>query len=262
MAAGASHAKLVFVNTRAHSLPHVRPVQERQFPASEPASEKMGQSTRHFLLCKALCEMLAAVCSPEHTVGADNFVYFDASDPKRKLAPDAFVKLGRPWEHFESYLAWEEGTPEVAFEILSPSDTPERWTFEEKLRRYLALGVRELIVFNVDAEPGKRIRVWDRLDHDLVERIVEDDAAVCLTLDLGLRVGPADFGNFGRLPLALRLTRDPEGRDLVRTDAENVAFEAAARAAETAAHAKADAEAKDRIAELELRLAERETSSS
>ena len=31
---------------------------------------------------------------PEHTVGADQFVYFDAAAPRRCLAPDAFVTLG------------------------------------------------------------------------------------------------------------------------------------------------------------------------
>ncbi|HSO39843.1 MAG TPA: hypothetical protein VLT33_45260 [Labilithrix sp.] len=57
----------------------------------------------------------------------------------------------------------------------SPSDTPERWTFAEKLLRYRALGVRELVTFHVDAPPGQRLRVWDRLEHDLVERVVEGE---------------------------------------------------------------------------------------
>ena len=89
--------------------------------------------------------------------------------------------LGHP-SHFDSYLVWEEGTPDVAFEVLSPSDTPERWTFEEKLRRHGALGVRELITFHVDGEPGQRLRVWDRIEHDLIERVVTGDMTPCLTL--------------------------------------------------------------------------------
>jgi len=91
-------------------------------------------NTRRYL------EMLRAVCVPEHTVGAHQFVYFDAENTKRCLAPDAFVTLGVRDHDFDSYLAWEEGTPAIAFEILSPSDTPERWSFEEKLDRYRALG--------------------------------------------------------------------------------------------------------------------------
>ncbi len=53
----------------------------------------MGQGRRHFKMCVALYEILCAACVPEHTVGADQFVYFDASNPRRCLAPDAFVTL-------------------------------------------------------------------------------------------------------------------------------------------------------------------------
>ena len=173
----------------------------------------MGQGRRHLHLCHALYEMIRAVCVPEHTVGADQFVYFDAANPPRCLAPDAFVTLGVPDHDFDSYLVWEEGTPALAFEVLSPSDSPERWTFEEKLLRYHALGVRELVAFHVDAEPGARLRVWDRIENDLVERVVTDDKTPCLTLALTLLVGPVD-----EYPIGLRLAHDASGSDLVLTE--------------------------------------------
>ena len=184
----------------------------------------MGQGRRHRHLCDALYMMLRAACVPEHTVGADQFVYFDAANPRRRLAPDAFVTLGVRDHDFDSYLVWEEGTPDVAFEVLSPSDTPERWTFEEKLRRYRALGVRELVTFHVDAPQGEQLRVWDRLEHDLVERVVTGDRTPCVTLGLTLLVGVVN-----EYAVGLRLARDAEGRDLVLTDAEGRATEAAAR---------------------------------
>jgi hypothetical protein len=65
----------------------------------------------------ALYEMLRAACAPEHTVGADQLVCFDASNPKRCLAPDAFVTLGVRDHDFDSCLVWEEGTPDVAFVV-------------------------------------------------------------------------------------------------------------------------------------------------
>ncbi len=40
------------------------------------------------------------------------------------------MTLGVPDHDFDSYFVWEEGTPDLAFEVLSPSDTPERWTFD------------------------------------------------------------------------------------------------------------------------------------
>jgi len=199
-------------------------------------------------LCRALYEMLSTACAPEHTVGADQFVYFDAADPKRCLAPDAFVTLGVRDHDFEAYLAWEEGTPDVAFEVLSPSDTPERWTFEEKLRRYRALGVRELVVFHADAEPGRRLRVWDRIEHDLVERVVTDDTTPCVTLGLTLLVGPVD-----EYPVALRLARDAAGMEKVLTPGEALGAERRLREHERRRREAAEA----RVAELEAELAGR-----
>jgi hypothetical protein len=218
----------------------------------------MGRGRRHYNLCHALYGILRAVCVPEHTVGADQFVYFDAANPKRCLAPDAFVTLGVRDHDFDSYLVWEEGTPELAFEVLSPSDAPERWTFEEKLRRYRALGVRELVAFHVDAPPGERLRVWDRLEHDLVERVVIEDRTPCVTLGLTLLVGPVLFGPRAEhpedgYPVALRLARDAEGRDLVLTTEERFRAEQQAKDLEAAGRQRAE----ERVAELEKKLAAR-----
>jgi hypothetical protein len=257
MAARTGGARLESVpTTRASSLRHVRPVEPLRFPEQEPDEERMGQGKRHLKLCNALFEMLCAACAPEHTVGADQFVYFDASNPKRCLAPDAFVTLCVRDHDFDSYLVWEEGTPDVAFEVLSPSDTPERWTFEKKLRRYRALGVRELVTFHLDAEPGQRLRVWDRIEHDLVEREVTGDMTPCLTLGLMVLVGPVD-----EYPVGPRLARDAEGRDLVLTEKEaRRRVEAQLKEAEAAgpaAEATARKRAEERVAELEKELAAR-----
>ena len=240
MAARAGGASIEDVSTtRASALLHVRPAEPLHFPEQEPESERMGQGRRHLKLCNALFEMLCAACVPEHTVGADQFVYFDAANPKHCLAPDAFVTLDVPDHDFDSYLVWEEGTPAVAFEVLSPSDSPERWTFDEKLRRYRALGIRELVTVHLDAPPGERLRVWDRLEHDLVERVVEGDRTPCLSLGLTVLVGPVN-----EYPVGLRLARDADGRDLILTEREG-----------RAAEAKARHHAEERNAELERELA-------
>ncbi len=256
MAARAGGARLDDVSTtRASSLRHVRPAEPLRFPEQEPESERMGQGRRHMHLCHALYEMLRAVCVPEHTVGADQFVYFDAANPKRCLAPDAFVTLRLPDHDFDSYFVWEEGTPALAFEVLSPSDSPERWTFEEKLHRYHALGVRELVTIHLDAPPGERLRVWDRLEHDLVERVVEGERTPCVTLGLTLLVGPVDD-----YPVGLRLARDDDGRQPILTEREGRAAEAQGRAAEAQGRATERAErlrVEERVAQLEAELAAR-----
>jgi len=224
---------------RARSLQHVRPVVPLHFPASEPESERMGQSGRHYLMCKALYDILRAAAGDEHTVSCDAFAYFDAANPERKLAPDGAVKLGVRQHLFDSWKTWERGAPELAFEILSPSDSPERWTFEEKLQRYRALGVTELVVFHVEGEPGSRLRVWDRIDGDLVERTVSGETTPCLTLDAHLVVAPVD-----ELPACVRLAADPAGSDLFPTEAE----------------ARRDAEA--RLRDAEKRIAQLESATA
>ena len=243
---------------RARSLQHVRPVVPLHFPESEPESERTGQSGRHYLMCKALYEILRAAAGDEHTASCDAFVYFDASNPERKLAPDGAVKLGIPQHVFDAWKTWERGAPELAFEILSPSDSPERWTFEEKLLRYRACGVSELVIFHADGQPGSRLRVWDRIDGDLVERTVTGEATPCLTLDAHLVVAPV-----GELPPCVRLARDPGGRDLFLSDDEaRREAEAKLRESETARQREAEArhEIESRLREAEARIAELEAS--
>ncbi|MBX3221507.1 MAG: Uma2 family endonuclease [Labilithrix sp.] len=220
----------------------------------------MPQSRRHHHLCQALYEILRAVVDPaEDTVGADQFVYFNANRPQRCLAPDVFVKRGVADEDFNSWKTWKKGAPEVAFEVLSPSDSYERWTLDEKIERYHELGVRELVVFNVDAEPGERLRVWDRIEGDFVERLVEDERTSSAVLGVQLVVAPVSVIQEGvRYEACLRVARDEAATDLIptREEARHAAEEAriaAERERRTEADARKDAEA--RVAALEAELA-------
>ena len=172
----------------------------------------MGQSTIHDALCTLLKWILRHFVGEAHTVGADQFVYWDASDPEICLAPDAFVKIGVAWEHFKSWKTWERGTPELAVEILS-NDTPERLTFKQKIDRYRSLGVSELVVYQPEQQ---RLRAWDRIDNDFIERVVVGQTTPCLTLELHFVLAPGMD-----LPVALRLARDPEGRSLLPTPEES-----------------------------------------
>lgn len=201
------------------SLRHVRPVQPLAFPSSDPEWH-VPESKRHRILCDQLYQLLRRLVAPSSAIGADQFVYFDAENPERCLAPDAFVKMGVNDSLFDSWKTWEHGAPELCVEVLSPSDTSEYLTPSQKLARYRALGVRELVVFNFDAAAGKRLRVYDRVRGDLVERAVLRETTPCLLLGelLGRRydwvIAPAD-----ELPVALRL----KGKRLVPTAAEREA---------------------------------------
>ena len=198
-----------------HKLAKLRhlPVDERVlFPSSHPEWE-MPESGRHGRLCELLYLVLRGAVGRESTVGKDHFVYYDRKEPRRCLAPDAFVKLGVPHHLVESWKTWHLGVPEMCVEILSPSDTEETLSFREKLRRYNALKPRELIVFRADGKPGRRLRAWDRAKGVLVERIVSKERTPCRTLGAFFVVH--DEPEIGP---ALRLA-DAEGK-LLLTEAE------------------------------------------
>mgnify|MGYP001604782412 CR=1 FL=1 len=230
-----------------------------------PDEAVVPEGIRHLKLRILLFRILELSHSECAIIGSDQFVYFDASDPSRSLAPDVFVRLGGPMTSFVSWKTWERGTPELAVEIVSDSDAPEpRW--EEKLARYHAVGVQELVRFDPDAPAGTRLRIWDRVEGDLVERAVDGDAAQCNGLGLWWVGCPA----LGR-EATLRLSRSADGSDLLplpeeaeaqARQAESQARQAEARAREAAERATKAAEratkaAEQRIAELEAELRRR-----
>lgn len=214
----------------------------------------MAEGKRHLTLRTFLYQLVRHVLGREHTVGSDQFVYWNARDPRRKLAPDVFVCLGVADSSFGSWKVWERRTPQLAVEIVSPSeDEGEDW--DAKLERYHELGVLELVRFDPEAAAGARLRVWDRLDDDLVERRLEADATACATLGLSWVVLPVEDE-----PVGLRLA-DADGAlvpnaleaERAAHEAERAAHEAerAAREAERAARERAEA----RVRELEAALA-------
>ncbi len=146
------------------------------------------ESTEHLDLRTALYLVLRRVFEARAWVGSEQFVYYDASDPTRAVAPDIFLRRGGPNAPFTSWKVWERGAPEVAIEIVSDSDrTPAEW--EKKLAKYHALGVVELLRFEANAVPS--LRVWDRVEGDLVERRVVGVRATSHVLGLDVVVvGP------------------------------------------------------------------------
>ncbi len=222
-------------------LTYVRPVRPFHFPESEPEEEHLGQHPRHWDLCVALVNVLRAVCGEANAVSADMFVYWMATvnDDRGRRAPDAAVKLGLLQSELVkhgSWKTWEFGVPELVVEVLSLSDTRERWTLTEKREAYEAMGVQEFVCFDVDAPEGARIRVWDRVEGDFVERVVEAERTPCITLSEAFGcvfewiVAPAE-----RWPVALRLLQDGVLVPLPSEVAEAaLAREAAAKASEAA----------------------------
>src|SRR5258705_12254316 len=80
-------------------------------PLHFPEFEKVGESKLHLELCTLLYQVLKLAFSARASIGCDQFVYWDASDPRASLAPDAFVRFGTADERFRTWKVWERGAP-------------------------------------------------------------------------------------------------------------------------------------------------------
>ncbi|RYZ03175.1 MAG: Uma2 family endonuclease [Myxococcales bacterium] len=214
----------------------------------------MPESRLHEDLCALLRALLRHAFEKEHCVGGDQFIYWDAADPRQCIAPDAFVRLGQPDDRFKTWKVWERGAPELAIEILSEEGAD---AIEQKVAKYVHVGVRELVAFDGESQPP-RLRVWDRVQGDMLEREPGIGASTVLP---GYWV-VTDHAKYGP---TLRLARDAAGVQLYPTPAEAEAearrAEAEARRAEAEAR-RAEAEgrqrAEQRIRELEEELRRRQ----
>jgi Uma2 family endonuclease len=231
----------------ARPLPELRYVRAPD-PIHFPEEAEVPEGKRHLILRTFLFRLLRFALGPDHSVGSDQFVYWNARDPRRALSPDVFVKLDVPDAWFGTWKTWErKGPPDLAVEIISPNEG-DGVAWEEKLARYHELGVKELVRFDPEAPEGRRLRAWDRVREDLVERQLGGDRTPCLMLGLNWVVAMVEGEHAG-----LRLA-DDEGRLLE-------APEEADTRRRLEAEGRADA-AEARVRELEAELARREKGSS
>jgi Uma2 family endonuclease len=244
-------------------------------PIFFPSGELVPETKRHLELRTILFAFLKRAFGDRAAIGSDQFVYFHAADPRRCVAPDAFVRLGAENDLFPTWKVWERGAPDVAIEIVSllmgrgpvrfaqgrlieDSSPPARGLDErpwaDKLADYQQLGVRELVRFDPEAPTGVRLRVWDRVEGDLVPRLVAGERAASRVLGGTWCIAPGDD-----VDIALRL-EDASGALLPTTaEAEEAEREAkeAERARAEAERARADAERAAKEAERAAKEAER-----
>jgi Uma2 family endonuclease len=182
-----------------------------------PEAEQVPETKLHFRLRTLLYEFLALAFADRATIGSDQFMYWDPTDPKACLAPDAFMRLGEPDHLFRSWKVWERGAPQLAIEVISDSD--ERDTdWDTKLQRYRRLGVQELIRFDSEAsDPSRVLRIWDAVEGDLAEREVTGSAAQSRVLP-----GHWVLVHDPALGPTLRLSHDALGANLYQTPSERM----------------------------------------
>jgi hypothetical protein len=201
-----------------------RTEEEAMFPSDEPFNDhvaitKIRLEARLTLYC-SIGEMFDNI-----TLGSNQFLYYDANDPQKRLNPDIFVKTDTCLADFDCWMTWKDGVPQLAIEIVHGPDTL-KLAWEEKLARYEASGVLEIVRF--EPQGDKPIRIWDRIDGVFVERRPNSHGTnECKTLGLywTLRTSE-DFG------VQLRLAMDRSGTEILLTPEEELALLRAELAAE------------------------------
>ena len=192
---------------------YLRAPEPLYFPESEEVPETNENLERRIALYLSLKQELAASA----TIGSDQFVYWDPTTAKKRLAPDVFVRLGQAHRPFRVWKIWQRGAPDLGVEIISRADEGEP-DWDEKLARYHSAGIGEAVRFDPE-DDDRRIRVWDLVEGDLVERAADDpDLHLCEALGLWWVV--VQHETIGPM---LRLARDREGRDLLPTPEEQAA---------------------------------------
>ena len=210
----------------------------------------MPETREHKRRLNVLFESVWRELADRAIVASDQFVYWDATDPRKRLAPDLAVRVGTPVGRLPSWMTWKLGAPEVGVEIVSDADRAEG-DFADKLERYRRAGIVEVVRFDTD-DKERPLRLWDSFDGDLVERDLGDPEALhcdALALYWCVKEDP-DLG-----PM-LRLARDAQGDDLVLTPEEAALAEKEIALAEKET---ALAEKQTALAEKQTALAEKQT---
>jgi Uma2 family endonuclease len=85
---------------------------------------------------------------------AGDLLWYPVRHTPKRTAPDVMVAFGRPKGRRGSYKQWMEDniSPQVAFEILSPSNKDRRGidSLEEKLEFYEKYGIQEYYIYDPD----------------------------------------------------------------------------------------------------------------
>ncbi len=88
--------------------------------------------------------------SPDVYVSGDLLIYYVQGDPRKSVAPDAFVSFGIGQKSRRTYLTWQEGKlPDFAMEMSSKNIY--RTDLGTKMQLYASLGITDYFLCDIEA---------------------------------------------------------------------------------------------------------------
>src|SRR5262245_33980709 len=128
-------------------------------PLHFPTGETVPESGEHHLRCLMLWQSAKLFLGAGALISSDQLLYWDPTDPKKRLAPDLAIRVGTPGAVLKTWKTWEHGAPHVGVEIVSDSARAQG-PFARKLERYRQAGIAEVVRFDAE-DPERSLRLWD-----------------------------------------------------------------------------------------------------
>jgi Uma2 family endonuclease len=135
------------------STSEITQIPEIDYPDSD--GNPMSDNTEQFRWIVTIKENLEIMFADNPNVFvAGDLSWYPARHSPKRTAPDVMIAFGRPKGRRGSYKQWEEDNiaPQVAFEILSPSNKDRRDSdsLDEKFAFYQQYGIQEYYIYDPD----------------------------------------------------------------------------------------------------------------
>jgi Uma2 family endonuclease len=133
--------------------PEIAQIPEIDYPDSD--GNPMSDNTEQYRWIVTIKENLEIMFADDPNIFvAGDLLWYPVRHSQKRTAPDVMVAISRPKGRRGSYKQWEEDNiaPQVAFEILSPSNKDRRGNdaLEEKFEFYQQYGVQEYYIYDPD----------------------------------------------------------------------------------------------------------------
>ena len=184
-----------------------QPKSRKEIHYPESDGKPMAETDLHRELMYHIIHTLQAFLADTLAYVSGNLlVYYTEGNPRRSVAPDAFVVFGVEQRRRRTYKIWEEGKgPNLVVEVTSRST--KREDMVDKMALYARLGVREYFLYDPTSDYLPQPLMGYRLNAANVYEPIETETGETVRVNGGPAVSPAYISRL----LGLRLALDSQG---------------------------------------------------